>query len=917
MAKEKNAFCALLLFAALFSIPVLSLAQTNTKGAEAEMAVPPMKGKVYALVVGVSDYKNDMINDLRYAAADARAVAEYLKTGPLKVEKLIELYDKDATRSGIQNKGLAVIDGLVFDHVIQPEDMILVYLSGHGGAFTKDNSFFFPHDAAHATDAGTSFSIKRIKGKIRDWSTESKATVIFVFDACRSATLAKGQSEMDLTEVSKFLEEDTGELLLAASEGGEPALEKAELRHGVFSFCLLEALYGKADQNKDGWVSVGELKTYLDANVPDRTKSDPTPQRPMVKYPAGFGKKLVAPVTPELLAKADEKLKLDLSSAPVVQLAAKGGSSNAKANQLSELIGKFREALDKGNLVRPATACAYHYFQQMTKLVPVSSLQAELTDLKVALYDKALTTLNEDINGERKYMRGVGRTTYNTNYYNDARQGVEIYKRLSQGRSIDPDLEALESYLEARDLSVQFVNSGFEEHKLSKRAIKTLQTALEKHPDQAFLWQGLAMAYHDATSYSDGINAAEKAKAFAPFWSYPLVTMADCYFHQEDFETASAYLKEALELNQQDVCAFQWAGRVLMEFDRVDEAEEMLQKAVDLNPEDSELYRELGDILGRLGKEEEAIEKYKKATELSPNYAGAYFGWGVALHLLGRHEEAIEKFKKVTSLDPEFGPYTIWGVALNDLGRHEEAIEKYKKAIELNITDAFAYYNWGVTLNDLGRHEEAIEKYKKAIELDPSDVDAYLDWGVTLNDLGRHEEAIEKYKKAIELDPSDADAYYNWGNSLYHLGKYDEAIEKYKMVIELDPSDAWSYYEIGALHSKLGRAVEAAANYQRAIDLAGEDKALLAWSYLRLKEWDKSKSLFEESIRLAPDENSGYYDYACFFALTEKPSEALKQLEIAFSKGWKDWPYLERDEDLKSLRGLKEFNDLVAKYKKP
>lgn len=886
MAKEKNAFCALLLLAALSSIPLLSLAQTNTKGAQADLLVAPMKGKVYALVVGVSDYKADLINDLRYAAADARAVAEYLKTGPLKVELLIELYDKVATKGGILDKGFGVIDRLVTNQVIQPEDMILVYLSGHGGAFTKDNSFFFPHDAAHATDAVTSFSIKRIKGNIRNWCTESKATVIFVFDACRSATMVKGQSELDLTEVSKFLEEDTGELLLAASEGGEPALEKAELRHGVFSYCLLEALYGKADTNGDGWVSVGELKTYLDTHVPDRTKTDPTQQRPMVKYPAGFGKKLVVPVTPELLARADEKLKLDLSSAPVVQLAAKGGSSNAKANQLTELIARFREALDNGKLVRPTTECAYYYFQEMTKLVPASSLQAELTDLNVALYDKALATLNEDINGERGYMRASPRgLTYNTNYYGDARKCMEAYVQLAGKQRIDPDIEALVFYLAGRDLAVQYLESD-DYRDLIKQAIRKLKQGVEKYPDQAFLWQGLAMTYLDdpKSPLDEAVKAANKARDLAPRWSYPLITLALCSFEQDDQAAAVKFVEEALALNKFDFYSFFLAGY----------------------------------LFASAGQYEDAIEKFKMATELNPSFTFAYFQWGLSLFDLEKGHEAVEKFKKATELNPGYSAaYLYWGVILEATGKKDEAVEKYKMVTQLDPSNGTAYNNWGVILSDLGHDNEAIEKFKKAVEVEPTDPTTYSNWAGALYNLGKMEDCIEKCKKAIELDPSYGDAYLDWGDALKMLGRDEEAIEKYKKAIELDPSDGRGYYQIGQFQSKLGRAAEAEANYRKAIDLAGDELWLLAWSYLRLKEWDKSKSLFEEIIRSAPDDVSGYYDYACFFALTDKPSEALKQLEIAFSKGWKDWPYLERDKNLNSLRGLKEFNDLVGKYKTP
>lgn len=828
----------------------------NLKGASSEVAIAPPTGNVYALVVGVSDYESPMINDLKYAAADAKSVAEYLKAAPIKLQKIIELYDKEAKRATINEKGIRVIDDLIFDHTIKPEDIVLVYLSGHGGAFTKNDSYFFPHDAAHTTDAGSSFSITRIKGYIRNWVKESKATVIFIFDACRSATLAKGQSEMDLSEVSKYLEEETGEMLMAASQGGEPAQEKGELKHGVFTFYFLEALYGKADLNKDGFVSSAELKRYVDTNVDDATGQA---QQPMIRYPVGYQRKVLVAVQPELLAKVDEKLKLDLTNQNIVALAQKGGNSTKKAVELSELIGKFNAALNEDRLVRPVANCAYSYYKQMTKLAPENTLQDYLTDLSIKLYDAALTVVKHDLNGERKYIKQTkdSKKGYDLTYYSDAALAIKTYIELKK-RNMEPSILAVKEYLTGRDLHIQWNES--ENNEKIKAAIEILKAATSKFADQAFLWQALAMAYLAETKpqYKKVEDAANMALKLAPQWSYPLVTLAQSALDQDKPKEAELLLEKAINLNRFDYFSYDIKGSMYYDRGDVETAIISYQKAIELSPQDSDPYTNLGNALSDVGRREEAIIQYKKAIELAPKGYGIYNNLGVVLDDLGRKEEAIIQYKKAIEIDPKrYEAFSNLGRVLSDLGRKEEAIIQYQKAVEINPKEIHAFDNLGVVLSFVGRKEEAIVQFKKAIEINPKNSNSYIgigialgdlerreeaiiqlqkaievspndygtltDVGLVLNDLGYKEDAVTLYRKAIEIDPKRYEAYFNLGSALDDLGHKEEALLQYQKVIELNPEDSDSFINLGLILSDLGRKEEAIVQYKKAIEINPKD----------------------------------------------------------------------------------------------
>ena len=74
-----------------------------------------------------------------------------------------------------------------------------------------------------------------------------------------------------------------------------------------------------------------------------------------------------------------------------------------------------------------------------------------------------------------------------------------------------------------------------------------------------------------------------------------------------------------------------------------------------------------------------------------------------------------------------------------------------------------------------GLYEHALEEYDKAIELDPTDAGAYYDRAIGYRYLGEYQLAIQDYDKAIQLEPDNANAYNNRGVAYHYLGQDTEA----------------------------------------------------------------------------------------------------------------------------------------------
>ena len=93
-------------------------------------------------------------------------------------------------------------------------------------------------------------------------------------DACQSGgamkwlrTRAAGMDEKAIKQLARA----SGVAIMASSGTKQLSTEFEALKHGVFTYALLEALDGKAD-NGDKQITIHELKSYMDDRVPELSK---------------------------------------------------------------------------------------------------------------------------------------------------------------------------------------------------------------------------------------------------------------------------------------------------------------------------------------------------------------------------------------------------------------------------------------------------------------------------------------------------------------------------------------------------------------------------------------------------------------------------------------------------------------------
>lgn len=250
-------------------------------------------GRKYAVLIGISDYKNlpaenqalNGLEDLRFADRDALAFEAFLKDAARSGDnwEIHRLVNHEATTDALDD----VLTRILLEAT--PRDLVLIFFSGHARSHPRipGDVYLLTYDFDPRNNL-SGFPYSRLVNLIREVKSDHSITFI---DACRSGTVGfKGtpQARLDTDKLGERIAETRdNHILFTSASGTQPSWEDEKLGggHGVFTYFLLEGLKGKApDQQFPQFVDLGELAKYVTRQVQEHTEKHPkmAPQRPQV-----------------------------------------------------------------------------------------------------------------------------------------------------------------------------------------------------------------------------------------------------------------------------------------------------------------------------------------------------------------------------------------------------------------------------------------------------------------------------------------------------------------------------------------------------------------------------------------------------------------------------------------------------------
>ncbi len=263
------------------SIKAIAFSKDRVESEPSEVKVqvkaPAAKSAVHVLAVGINEYKNPSLN-LNYGVSDAKGISEFFNRqkqlfGEVKVT---EVLDAKATRDGI----LQAIGSM---RGSKPEDLVVVYLAGHGETDEDGNWYFIPHELVFPEKQEQLKSIgisgQELQKEIQKLGARK---VVLLIDACKSGGAVVTMRGFEERKALRQLARASGVHVVAAAAQDQLAGEIVRLNHGIFTYAVLEALKGGADgAPKDGVVSIREMLSYIETRMPELSQE----YRSKAQYP--------------------------------------------------------------------------------------------------------------------------------------------------------------------------------------------------------------------------------------------------------------------------------------------------------------------------------------------------------------------------------------------------------------------------------------------------------------------------------------------------------------------------------------------------------------------------------------------------------------------------------------------------------
>jgi hypothetical protein len=258
-----------------------SVLQASTRGVNGpgtSAAVPDTSNRPaerWALIVGIGSFTDRNIEPLKYTASDAQSFQDALldpKIGSFKADHVHSLLNDQATTKNIKMQ----LNWLA--RSAAPDDLVVVYLATHGSSRDLDTAgvnYIITHDTEIGANIdpdslyATALPMVEISNAI---ATRVKARRAAIFlDTCYSgnaavkdtALIAPGiKNAAPSAQTLGHITQGAGRMVFAASGTEQESLESDTLKHGFFTYFLVQAL-----RQEGGATPLSEIFDYTQQHV--------------------------------------------------------------------------------------------------------------------------------------------------------------------------------------------------------------------------------------------------------------------------------------------------------------------------------------------------------------------------------------------------------------------------------------------------------------------------------------------------------------------------------------------------------------------------------------------------------------------------------------------------------------------------
>jgi tetratricopeptide (TPR) repeat protein len=655
-------------------------------------------GKVYALVVGISAYKNLPPAPLQFADKDAELFAQVLALprtdGRKGADEVRLLLNEHATRAAIESE----VEKLAKENAGSPKSNTLVlYMAGHGAYAETEidpathkamerEPYILTYDSQTQDLKTTAYPMQDFRSLVAEQTAHFGRVLVFV-DVCHSNQIGTITSDLKLNSVVQdVFNGHKGQFgMMVATKNLAFESQLFGNGHGAFTYYLVDGWNGAASPDSPK-IEFEDLFDYVKRGVRRVTNQAQTPE---AQNP-----------DPNLVVSAsiDPKQKLHLDPAVPLPTGATSGyrgtrttpgkasiAAGAGEMQASKAVtGSFDEALAAGVLLGEQAGSALAYFRAARESATAEQLDEMRRRLQVALEDRGQETI-------LRYLEGDQIPQVKADFVSGARY-------FEAALDLAPD----SVFDEARMLFCRGRAAIFDHAYGEARVL--LERSIRLDPNRSYAYNGLGIGLLEQiaagkASFDEAIRAFHDAIRFAPYWAYPRHNLALAYEQAGDYSAAERCYLEAIALGKQYSYLYYNLAMLYQRLNRLQLAERYYLLARDAairNPhvvqtpagprsvELGEAWDALGAVGAAQGHWARAESYYRNALAADPQSLNARHNLALLLSRSSQSKEAESLWQQNLSATTPFLPSMIaFADYLARIGSNDRALALYTDVAEL------------------------------------------------------------------------------------------------------------------------------------------------------------------------------------------------------------------------------------------
>lgn len=222
------------------------------------------------------------------------------------------------------------------------------------------------------------------------------------------------------------------------------------------------------------------------------------------------------------------------------------------------------------------------------------------------------------------------------------------------------------------------------------------------------------------------------------------------------------------------------------------------------------------------------------------------------------------------------------GKGLLNQGRADEARHLYQILVEIDETNATAYFGVANTYRHQGRWSEARDAYQQAAELNPKNGEILANYAVAIfKTNGNPEEAKALIEQAIVLQPNNVWLYSNLTDYYTSQGEYEAAEAALLEAVTLFPERHVPSLLLGYVYMGWGKPELAVAALQKADqigDYSGQTADALGSAYHQIGELEMALTSYRQATEQAPHKIQYGFNLARAYAETDQCQAAQQEV---------------------------------------